>query len=629
MSTTDNNNPVNSLLQSYFFQNGPSANLKLRERIALAQMIQKRAYPKTFGEGLAAIGDALGDRRMAVDLERLDKEGQTSAAGYTGPPGADGAPAPVARSYAPTDANTVAPPLAQQPIARPPIVDNNGPVPGSVPVPADALPNDAPDAPYREPTRPQIVNGRVVQPGPLQAPPPPPAPPPVQVQPQPPVQAPQPPQQPAGGFNDRFNAARPGQQSALEPPPGTPIMAAGNEPSAEERNDARNSLTQALMQRFGARPAAPGGPPPNPMQGGAGSLPAAEPAPAPVIRQAPPQDPIRSAPTEPQIQPGGVVGWVPGLPDTKPRANPVIPPSPEELALARDLSIKMQVNPYMAQSPGAIRLQQLQADRAARQKDADKVWEAQITRETEQAKQHITGRMDQAKRVQEWRKGEAELPSFAPPAPQGDQRALLGTPQSPQRTGPRIEPPIPGSIPKNWAESQQKKVEADQANLESARPELRETLDLMKKISAHPALPASVGSLGGLAKLTAPGQEFAALHEQLKGKNLAAVYQKIKGTGPVGEREGENLAKAQAALATAGTEAGYRDALKTLESTMRGAVERMERKLYLPVTAYQKTPNDPHAPDIGEIDATWSDGKTRQYIGGDPRDKENSWKIVR
>jgi hypothetical protein len=590
-------------------------------------MMQKRAYPKTFGEGLSAIGDALGDRRMAVDLERLDKEGQTSAAAYTGPgavPGAD--TAPVVRSYAPTDANTVAPPLARQPVATPLIAqpDSNGPVPGGVPVPTDALPDDTnpPDAPYRQPTRPQIVNGRVVQPGPLQAPPPPPAPPPVQVQSQPPAQAPPPPQQPAGGFSDRFNGARPGQQSALEPPPGTPVMAAGNEPSAEERNDARNSLTQALMQRFGARLAAPGGPPPNPMQGGAGSLPAAEPAPAPVIRQAPPQGQIRSAPEDPQIQPGGVVGWVPGLPDTKPRANPVIPPSPEELALARDLSIKMQVNPYMAQSPGAMRLQQLQADRAARQKDADKVWEAQITRETEQAKQHITLRGDQAKRIQDWRKGEAELPSFAPTAPQGDQRALLGTPQSPQRTGPRIEPPIPGSIPKNWAESQQKKVEADQANLESARPELKEAIDLINKIHAHPAKEASIGTLGGLARLTAPGQGFAKLDEQLKGKNLVAAYQKIKGTGPVGEREGENIAKAQSALSTATTLADYNDALATLETTLRGAVERAERKLNHPVTAYQRSHDDPYAPDVGEV------RKGYEYMGGDPENKA-SWKRVR
>jgi hypothetical protein len=49
----------------------------------------------------------------------------------------------------------------------------------------------------------------------------------------------------------------------------------------------------------------------------------------------------------------------------------------------------------------------------------------------------------------------------------------------------------------------------------------------------------------------------------------------------------------------------------------------------MPVTAYQRTPNDPIAPDIGQIDATWSDGKVRQYIGGDPHDKEKSWKIVR
>ena len=42
----------------------------LRQKIALAMLMQKRAYPKTFGEGLAAIGDALGDRYGVMGIER-------------------------------------------------------------------------------------------------------------------------------------------------------------------------------------------------------------------------------------------------------------------------------------------------------------------------------------------------------------------------------------------------------------------------------------------------------------------------------------------------------------------------------------------------------------------------------
>ena len=141
----------------------------------------------------------------------------------------------------------------------------------------------------------------------------------------------------------------------------------------------------------------------------------------------------------------------------------------------------------------------------------------------------------------------------------------------------------------------------------------------MNKIRSHPAKEKSLGMLGGVAKLTAEGQGFAALHDQIIGKNLVAAYQKIKGTGPVGEREGENIAKAQTALRTAATQKDYDDALSTLETTMRGAVERAERKMKQPVTAYQKTPDDPYAPDLGEKRGGF------EYIGGDPADKRN-WK---
>src|SRR5207344_1038895 len=97
---------------------------------------------------------------------------------------------------------------------------------------------------------------------------------------------------------------------------------------------------------------------------------------------------------------------------------------------------------------------------------------------------------------------------------------------------------------------------------------------------------------------------------------LVAAYQKIKGTGPVGEREGENIAKAQAALTTRSTKEDYNSALDTLDNTMRGAVERLERKMNRPVTAYKHSNEDPPAPDIGQIGTRG--GRTVEYIGGDP-----------
>jgi len=412
-------NPVNELIRSYFFPGGAGANLKLRERIALAQMAQRRTYPKTFGEGLSAIGDAIGDRGIASRLEADDRSGQKEASAYDGPstPGAlPPTAAPQVRSYAPQDANTVLPPPA--PAAAPPLAQQVAPAAGLNPaaaVPPDQQQSYEPGAPVRMSTPEQLNDFRAANPLPQSlppvpqqrsiVPPPPPPPPPVAIQPQQP-DAPALPFAPGGRFDGAFPNR---QQSALQPPPGTPVMA-GGEPDITEMgpadvaspgqiNAGRNALAAAMMKQQATR----GGPPPNPTAGAAGPP---QTNPAPVIDKAPPQAQIQT-PGMP-VQPGAVAGWVPERPTTQPRAQPLIPPSAEETALARDLAIRMQINPYMAQSPGAIRLQRMQQDREARQKDLDKVYEAQITRDTEQSKQHILGRMDQPKRIQEYGTGQIE-----------------------------------------------------------------------------------------------------------------------------------------------------------------------------------------------------------------------------
>jgi hypothetical protein len=45
--------------------------MMLRQRIALQMLSQKKGYPKNIGEGLTAIGDALGDRAAMASLERI------------------------------------------------------------------------------------------------------------------------------------------------------------------------------------------------------------------------------------------------------------------------------------------------------------------------------------------------------------------------------------------------------------------------------------------------------------------------------------------------------------------------------------------------------------------------------
>jgi hypothetical protein len=613
------NNPgawVSGLLSPKDSKNVPK---ELREKIALAMMMQKRAYPKTFGEGLAAIGDAIGDRSVMRQLEAETAASEIKGKEFddriSGAPPAGAAPAAVRRSYAPEDANTVVPQVqtVQQPLLP------------AQPLPPDQQQSEEPGAPVRMPTAARTQDWRNANPLPRSVVPPPQQPPPTVVQPPPPPPVPpqarsaapplppSPPPQSGDEFNSRFAPATGGgRQSAI---PGAPVMAEGNDPSAEEVIAGRNALAQALMQQQAAR----GGPQPLPTPRAVTPPPPDGGEPQTAIRSAPQPAPVRSAPVAqgPTVDPGYV-----------PEKPPVRQPPPTTTLLLERIAkeireatpadrgtIMERAAPYIQQEHAKIsRMQEVYKDQL--------IHDRAIDLEREKALQTSAQRRETYKgTVQEQRKREQEIISEGG-EPQATDPSLLGTKDSPQRDGrPRTPPTPPGQIPKDWAEKHTAELIKDAAGLETAKPELRETLDLMSKIRAHPSKEASLGTLGGLARFTAGGQGFAALHEQLLGKNLASVYQKIKGTGPVGEKEGENLAKAQSALRTAATKEDYDSALSTLETTLRSAVERMERKMHQPVTAYQKTPDDPVAPDIGQP----SPGGTKIYIGGDPANP-NSWK---
>jgi hypothetical protein len=77
----------------------PSVNYQLRQKIALAMLSAKKGYPTTLGQGLTAIGDALGDRALMRQLEQADVAAQQEAMGT---PAAPGAPQPTG-AYTPGD----------------------------------------------------------------------------------------------------------------------------------------------------------------------------------------------------------------------------------------------------------------------------------------------------------------------------------------------------------------------------------------------------------------------------------------------------------------------------------------------------------------------------------------------
>ena len=152
----------------------------------------------------------------------------------------------------------------------------------------------------------------------------------------------------------------------------------------------------------------------------------------------------------------------------------------------------VQRNPYMAQSPAAIELQQLQRDREARQKDADKLFEAQIARDTKQQELHLTGRMDQptgsrSRARRNWSNGKSKRLIDGGGSAQGP---------SDQRSGrPEIDPVPKGAIPEVWVKDQQAKIAKTAETLDSAKPELAEAINLLNKARAHPAKEKSLARL--------------------------------------------------------------------------------------------------------------------------------------
>jgi len=97
-------NPLEALQSFIYNQNDPNINQQLRQRIALQMLANKRGAPKNLGEGIAALGEAFGER---MRMKRLgEQEGASEAAAKAaearilGQPVAAAAPS----SYAPTTA---------------------------------------------------------------------------------------------------------------------------------------------------------------------------------------------------------------------------------------------------------------------------------------------------------------------------------------------------------------------------------------------------------------------------------------------------------------------------------------------------------------------------------------------
>jgi hypothetical protein len=241
-----------------FFAGAGNANTPqaLRQKIALAMLMQKRKAPSTFGEGLSAIGDSLGDIGM---MRRIESEAAAAEQAATGAEsrilGGGGAPQAVAPgspppvqaaamsapsslyspSPSPTDQTPVpgdvqegAPPAG--PLFRPGVSRSAAaplpPAAPAVPTPPDQQQSYAPGAPVRMSSDAQLADFRAQNPLPPGAPPVPQGPPAV-------------PQQPGGA---RPTVADFGQKPVLAPTP--PVMARG-----AEGEDPRRAIALAMLRQ--------------------------------------------------------------------------------------------------------------------------------------------------------------------------------------------------------------------------------------------------------------------------------------------------------------------------------------------------------------------------------------------
>ena len=221
---------------------------------------------------------------------------------------------------------------------------------------------------------------------------------------------------------------------------------------------------------------------------------------------------------------------------------------------------------------------------------------------------------------QNLKKGQQDIITDAAVRPPVDPR-VLGTPQSPQRTGIPAPPPKPPDITASkWAELQAPVMDAKIKDADKARLAFDEITSVIQQAKTHPGREWGIGPTAKIAAAI-PGSDaagFAAINEQMAGKTFLEAYQLIKGAGAISEKEGAKAEQAIARLSTSQNKRDYDKALYDLETVVRTHYEAAQRAVNRPVTAWRKPgDNSTYAPDIGEV----RDGK--RYVGGKPSDPMN------
>lgn len=332
---------------------------------------------------------------------------------------------------------------------------------------------------------------------------------------------------------------------------------------------------------------------------------------------------VRPAPIVPQQQPQQQQtrpDYV--MPEPRPPAPPQpVMPTPEYMQAFRVKN--SSGNPYW----------QAQADQIMAVEQAKMAFEQQNREKTYQSAldvykaDHATWQQQvatQAQRGQTYRKEEQAIIGGAPPAAgtsPGRQDPRLGTPQSPQRTGVPVAPPVPpGTTPQEHATAYAPLLTSAVEAERTAEPQFQRSLDLLDELRNHPGREYGLGGYGKIYG-NIPGTEayaFQRLVDQAKGKLFLQAYSTLKGGGQISNIEGEKATQALARLDPNLSKDEFDKALNDLALTLRSDMELAQRKVNKPVTAWRGPDQKTFAPDIGQRRGS------NVYVGGDPANPR-SW----
>jgi hypothetical protein len=212
---------------------------------------------------------------------------------------------------------------------------------------------------------------------------------------------------------------------------------------------------------------------------------------------------------------------------------------------------------------------------------------------------------------------------------------LLGTDNSPYRTGVGSKEPNPGIPEAAWDKLQEPILIKNAEAAKNAPQAFNEMLDLIHQAVTSPEIKYGVGPLSGAARSPqGPAAGFGKLMEQIQNKNFLSGIAAIKDTGGSSRFTQLEAQKTEGAQGRIGPDQSKEDWLKAMtdfEDHVRDTMAAVQRRANYPVTAYQLKGDSStaYAPDLGQIGMRKMNGVPvpQRYIGGNPR-RDSSYEPV-